>query len=97
MTNLAEHPIALDLMKRISATEAEDKSIPVQVFFPGMGQMMGACRAGDTPGLFILASNVNIEGSGQQGVMEFFFTADKPVTIIHPDLKQEPGGSRIIQ
>jgi hypothetical protein len=99
MTNLAEHPIALDLMKRIAAAdEVEGKrSIPAQIFFPGMGQMMGLCRAGETPGIFILSSNVKIQGGGQEGVMDFSFTADKPITIIHPDLTQEPGGSRIIQ
>jgi hypothetical protein len=96
--NLAEHPVALDLMKRISACAADDKSIPVQIFFPGMGQMMGACRSADTPGLFILASKVKIEGSSQQeGIMEFYFTADKPMTIIHPDLTETPANSRIIQ
>jgi len=64
---------------------------------PIFGQMVGAIRAGDTPGLFILTSNVKIEGAGQEGVMDFVFTADKPIMIIHPDLTEPPGTSRIIQ
>lgn len=96
--NLAEHPLALDLTKRIAAVQGqEEKTIPVQIYFPGMGQMMGACRKTSTPGLFVLASNVNVEGTGQTGVMDFHFTCDKVTTIIHPDLNQAPGGSNIVQ
>lgn len=99
--NLAEHPLALDLAKRISSVDAPagapDKTIPVQIFFPDMGQLMGACRMTDTPGLFAVTTKVQIEGTGQSGVMEFFFTCDKVTAIIHPNLKQAPGSSSIIQ
>jgi hypothetical protein len=99
--NLAEHPQALDLSKRIRLVESEDKntpkSIPVQIMMPGMGQLMGALREGGTPGLFILTSKVDIKGTGQTGVMDFAFTADKPTAIIHPDLTAQEPKSRIIQ
>lgn len=98
--NLSEHPQALDLQKRLAAVETPEgipPCIPVVMFMPGIGKMQGALRAADTPGLFVLASNVQIEGTSQAGVMEFSFTADVPFTIIHPDLTQEEGKRRIIQ
>jgi len=98
--NLAEHPQALDLQKRLSTAEVHEGQppcIPVVMFMPGVGKIQGALRAGNTPGIFILSSNVQIEGTSQAGVMEFSFTADQPFMIIHPDLTQEEGKSRIIQ
>lgn len=100
MSNIAEHPQAIDLAKRISASELDEKSVPVQLLMPGMGQLMGVVRMGSTPGLFILTSNVEIKGKpgtpSQQGVMDISFTADKPTAIIHPDLTQEKPEGRII-
>jgi len=96
--NFAEHPIAIDLNRRIAASEAEDKSIPVQIFFPGMGQMMGAVTSDPSiPGLFTMMGKVQIQGTGQEGIMKFTFTADKPITVIHPDSTPDKGKSRIIQ
>lgn len=97
--NLAEHPLAIDLEKRLGAiegSEADPPSIPVLIFMPAMGRLEGALRRGSTPGLFILASQVEIQGQGAQGMMDFAFTADKPIVIIHPNLTKDEK-SRIIQ
>ena len=93
--HLADHPLALDIQKRIAAADGD--SIPVMIFMPALGRMEGALRQSDTPGCFILASQVEIQGVGAQGMMDFAFTADKPITIIHPNLTKEAGKSRIIQ
>lgn len=95
--NLLDHPQTIDLQKRIAASKSEDKCIPVQAFFPVQGMMMGTVEQSETPGLFVMTARVRIEGSNQEGVMKFSFTADKPISIIHPDLTQEEGRSRIIQ
>jgi hypothetical protein len=99
--NLAEHPLALDLMKRLNASEAEDKTLPVLIYMPVMGRLEGALRQGDVPGVFIVASQVEIKdggrGESQRGVMDFTFTADKPIVIIHPNLTQAKPVSRIVQ
>lgn len=59
---------------------------------------MGTVRQSDIPGLFILTSNVEIQGTdiGNKGIMDFDFTADQPIMITYPDLTQEAGKSRII-
>lgn len=95
--NLAEHPQAIDLMKRLNAVDGEEKVIPVIAFMPAMGRVEGALREGGIPGLFILTSKVEIKGEKVQGMMDFAFTADKPIVIIHPNLTQEAGKSRIMQ
>jgi hypothetical protein len=95
--NLAEHPIALDLMKRLAASDAEDKTIPITAIMPGMGPVMGALRKGEVPGSFVLASNCTIQGTDMTGVMDFSFTADKPIVIIHPNLTRSEPVSRIVQ
>jgi hypothetical protein len=92
--NLSEHPLALDLQKRISASD--ERAIPVLIFMPAMGRLEGLLRQSDTPGCFILASQVEIQGQGMQGVMDFAFTADKPIVIIHPNSTQAQPESRII-
>jgi hypothetical protein len=84
--NLSEHPLAIDISKRIASSESEDKSIPVQLYMPVMGMMMGTVRAGDVPGLFVMRANVKVADTGQQGLMDFSFTADKPIAAIFPNL-----------
>lgn len=91
--NLLDHPQTIDLQKRLSASD--EGCLPVQIFMPAQGSMQGALRQSEVPGLFILTSNV--DAAGQKGMMNFYFTADKPIWIIHPDLTKEPGVSRIIQ
>lgn len=100
--NLAEHPLAIDLSKRLAtAKEKEGESIPVQAIFPVIGQMLGALRASEIPGLFILASNMKIEsnrGPAKEGVMDFSFTADQVIGIIHPNIDdmENPKTPRIV-
>lgn len=93
--NLAEHPQAIDLSKRISASE--EKCIPVMIIMPVQGGITGSVRQGDTPGLFILTANVDIGGTGTGALMDFSFTADKPISIGYPDLTGQEPKSRIIQ
>ena len=93
--NLAEHPQAIDLLKRIAASD--EKCIPVMAILPVQGPITGSLREAGTPGLFILTAKVAIEGTGKEGMMDFALTADKPITIGHPDLTQDAGKSRIIQ
>lgn len=85
-------------MKRIAASEANPKFTPAQIFMPFLGPLMGTVRQSDIPGLFILTSNVEIQGTdiGNKGIMDFDFTADQPIMITYPDLTQEAGKSRII-
>ena len=96
--NLAEHPQALGLMKRINASEADPKFTPAQIFMPYLGAMMGTVRLGSVPGLFTMTSNVEITGAdiGNKGIMDFDFTADQPIMITYPDLTQDNEKSKII-
>jgi len=93
--NVAEHPQAIDLSKRIAASKQD--CIPVMIILPVQGPMTGSVRASDTPGLFILTANVDVAGTGQAQPMDFSFTADKPITIGHPDLTDMQPKSKIIQ
>lgn len=100
MNSVLEHPQTLDLKRRLEAvseSESKDKCIPVQLFMPVQGMMMGTVELGEVPGLFVMTARVRIEGSNQEGMMKFSFTADKPISIIHPDLTEAPEKSRIIQ
>ena len=96
--NLAEHPQALGLMKRINASEADPKFTPAQIFMPFLGPLMGTVRLGSVPGLFTLTSNVEIKGIdiGNKGIMDFDFTADQPIMITYPDLTQGNEKSKIV-
>jgi hypothetical protein len=87
--NLAEHPIALDIRRRLLDSKDENGNqidyVPATVVFPGMPNLMGELRPSDkTPGLFSLTSIVELGQGGKKGLMDFCFTADRPITIIYP-------------
>ncbi len=95
--NLSEHPQTLDLNKRIALSVEVDDEVPfvtALVIFPVQGPVMGSIRKGDTPGLFVMTANTDIGGTGKPVLMDFNFTADKPISIAYPEL-EEPK-SRII-
>lgn len=93
--NLIDHPLALDMSKRIS--DSDEGCIPAQVFFPGMSPMAGSLTLADhrTPGVFCLTAMVTVnEKKGEAQAMRFLFTADKPTCVHFPELPPEE--SRII-
>jgi hypothetical protein len=97
MTNIPEHPLTIDLQKRIAASKSADGTIPILAFVPGAGKLQGALRLGDTPGVFVLACNTQIEGTNQQGIMDYSLTVDKVAFFIHPNLEAKKEESRIVQ
>jgi hypothetical protein len=90
--NLAEHPLALDLQKRIAA--ADEDHIAAAVLLPGLPQLMGELRM-RAPGLFTITSHVNLGNTGQTGLMDFVFCADKAVSVLFPST-HKPEESRIV-
>jgi hypothetical protein len=93
--NIAEHPQALELSKRIASSD--EKCIPVMMILPVQGSITGSLRESGTPGLFILTANVQIQGTNETGLMDFTLTADKPISVGFPSLTEKESKNRIIQ
>lgn len=90
MTELSEHPHALDLNRRIDSSDED--AIPALILLTGMPKLIGAIRKADIPGLFIIKAKVRIGEDGEEGLQDFTFCADRVVTVNYPELQPEPSG-----
>jgi hypothetical protein len=96
MIDLSEHPMVLEVARRLREAEPKENFIAVTVLLPGMPNLMGELRLGKTPGLMLLTSNVKMGEGGEQGRVDFAFTAGNRPVILYPPAHEAPFQSGIV-